>query len=56
MEKRIKIAIDRYDFNDPRYLALTENELALLDYLFKNGYLHEDTIYTNLEELTFTEF
>ena len=54
MEKT-KISI-KYEDNAPNYLLLSSNELAFLDWLFEHGYLANDVVYTELDNITYKEF
>lgn len=54
MEK-IKVSI-QYRDREPNYFLLSSNELAFLDWLFEHGYLKDEVMYTELDNITYTEF
>jgi len=54
MEK-MKVSI-QYKDREPNYFLLSSSELALLDWLFEHGYLKDDVIYTELNNITYKEF
>lgn len=54
MEK-MKVSI-QYKDKEPNYLLLSSNEWAFLDWLFERGYLKDDVIYTELNNIVYKEF